>query len=158
MAGERATAMGGGCLGGLLGAILGIMIGWGIGSVITSSDNGPRNVPSHNGTKDIRNVPVEVAAGAVATGFEILAMVVARVVCAGIGGIIGGIGGSVVGAGLASKSSTRLPQARYPDYDSEPANLPELRTESSEAELARLKERVAELEGKKRNEDLSPNK
>jgi hypothetical protein len=66
---------------------------------------------------------------------------------AGLGGIIGGIGGSAFGASLSAKGSN-TPAATLPARkDAGSALPPEPLLESPEAELARLKKRVAELEG-----------
>jgi len=77
---------------------------------------------------------------AVGVHARVVDVFVGRIICTtlgvGIGGIIGGIGGSVMGAGLAATAD-----------ESEPP------TESPDAELARLKERVTELEAKKRGDD-----
>lgn len=139
MADEPVKAMGGGCVGGLLGAFLGVVIGGLVGPVIVTSKN------------DLRGNP-DPFAQQVSGLFDGCFGFVGMLLGAGIGGIVGGIGGSVLGAGLASRASTTQPEARASKSDAAPAPKP---TESPDAELARLKERVAELEEQKRNKDPS---
>jgi hypothetical protein len=142
---EPAKTMGGGCLGGLVGAFLGVVLGGFIGSVAAPEPT-PTELPIGKG---------EFAFGeAVARPIgERLEAVLRVVVCAGIGSVIGGIGGAVVGAGLAAKASSigtaELPSAA----GSIPAGVSEPPAESPDAELARLKERVAELEAQQRKDD-----
>jgi hypothetical protein len=137
---EPAKAIGGSCLGGLVGAVLGIVIGGFVGAVIA---------PSNNDIGKNSHPLAEVTSAIVEAYVCFFAMLLG----AGIGGMIGGIGGAVLGAGLAAKSSTTLPEARLSREDSKPTGLPEPQTELPEAELARLKERITELEAKKRSND-----
>jgi hypothetical protein len=111
--------------GGCLGTLIGAFLGVVIGGFIVSV--------SQESTHEVRaqNLP-EI-------GFEIggylFGGALAMLMGTGIGGIIGGIGGSILGAGLAAKASRRQTE-----------ELP------SDAELARLKERVTELEAKMRSD------
>jgi hypothetical protein len=68
---------------------------------------------------------------------------------AGAGGIIGGVGGSVLGAGLASGEVKAGSQASIA-VQQKPAGLVDPPTESPEGELARSRQRVAELEAQRR--------
>jgi hypothetical protein len=137
---EPPKAIGGSCLGGLLGAILGIVIGGFVGA---------GKAPSNNDLGKNSN-PLAVVTSAVVEGYVCF---FAMLLGAGFGGMIGGIGGAVLGAGLAAKSSTTLLEARLSRKDSEPTGLPEPQTELPEADLAGLKERIIELEAKKRSND-----
>jgi hypothetical protein len=74
-------------------------------------------------------------------------------ILAGIGGLIGAIGGAVVGAVLAARSTFKgrpampdVPVAKVADAVQPPQ-------ESTETELARLKERMAELEARRLRKD-----
>jgi hypothetical protein len=135
--------MGGGCLGGLIGALLGVALGGFIGSVATGSSH-PVEVPKGAGA-------VETGAALVQPLFDGCGAFFAMLLGAGIGGIIGGIGGSVLGAVLAAKASSTLTEGS-PSVKSS-THVPEPATESPDAELARLKGRVAELEAKKWKDD-----
>jgi hypothetical protein len=131
---EPAKAIGGSCLDGLFGAILGIVIGGYVGAAIAGS-----NVDLVKNSD-----PLALPFAAVIQGYVgFFAMLLG----AAIGGMIGAIGGAVFGA------ATTLPEARLSRKDSEPTGLPEPQTELPEAELARLKERIIELEAKKRSND-----
>jgi hypothetical protein len=145
MANRPVKTMGGGCLGGLIGAFVGVVIGGFIGSVCYQS---PDPVEVRAGAPDW-----ELAAGFAAGGLNVAGAFFMIVLGAGIGGIIGGVGGSVLGAGMAAKAS-RTPMEEPPSVKaSRSANGSEPPAESPDAELARLKERVTELEAKKRNDD-----
>jgi hypothetical protein len=61
---------------------------------------------------------------------------------AGIGGIVGAISGSVLGASVATRSQK--------------AHAAPSAQESSQTELARLKARIAELEGRRQDDDQPP--
>jgi hypothetical protein len=142
MTDEPVKAMGGGCLGGLLGAVLGIVIGGFVGPVIATSKN------------DLRNNP-DPFAKQVSGAFDGCAGFFGMLFGAGIGGIIGGVGGSVLGAGLAAKASSTPKDEPPRANDCRPANGSEPPTESPDAELARLRARVAEFEGEKQKDDRS---
>ena len=136
MAGERAKTIAGGCLGGLIGAFLGIVIGGFIGSAIPGKSSQPVEIKGGGGNTYAEGA--EMAFG-LAAGIGEAAAAIARIfVGAAIGGIIGGIGGSVLCASLTTRATSTEPPA-----------------ESTDAELARLKERVAELEAQKRPDDRS---
>jgi hypothetical protein len=142
--------MGGGCLGGLIGAFLGIVIGGFIGSV---SYGNPHPVEVRGGAQDWREGTRELGAGLAAGAFDVCGAFVTMVLGAGIGGIIGGVGGSVLGAGMAAKASRTRTEEPPSVKASRLANGSEPPTESPDAELARLKERVTELEAEKRRND-----
>jgi hypothetical protein len=129
---KAVKTMGGSCLCGLSGALLCVILGGCIGNVVAPE-------PFYR-------------SGLQPSWLWDDQVLVYVVVFAGIGGVIGGIGGSVVGAGLAAKASSsgtaELPSAAGPI----PAGVPEPPTESPDAELARLKERVAELEAQQRKD------
>jgi hypothetical protein len=155
---EPVKIMGCGCLGGLVGAFLGVVIGGLIGAVATpESPRPPVEVPIGGG--DLNVTPL-INASTAAAGM---------LLGAGMGGIIGGLAGSVLGAGLAARASSTFteelrsvpaprPPARLRLQGSRPANVPELPKESPDAELARLKGRVAELEAKKSARMTNPRK
>ena len=139
---EPVKAMGGGCLGGLLGAFLGIVTGGFVGPVLATTTNDLRGNPD----------PFAKQASGLFDGcFGFIGMWLG----AGIGGMIGGIGGSVLGAGLAARGSSTPRGERRSVRGSGSASLPKPPPESPDAELARLKDRVAELEEKNRKEGLS---
>jgi hypothetical protein len=151
--------MGGGCLGGLIGAFLGVVIGGFIGKVYYGSPH-PVDVPHpievRGGARDwregARELEMELAVGALGT-LDVCGAFFIMVLGAGIGGIIGGVGGSVLGAGVAAKASRTLTKEPPSVEASRSANGSEPPTESPDAELARLKQRVTELEAKKRSDD-----
>jgi hypothetical protein len=142
---EPVKTMGGGCLGGLIGAFLGAVIG---GSIIAVADSMSSRPPAPTDGNGVEGLTWLITSGADRIGFYI-----AMLYGAGIGGIIGGIGGSVLGAGLAARVSNTLTEELPSLKDSRPADVPEPPIESTDAELARLKERVAELEAEKRKDD-----
>ena len=139
MANAPVKIMGGGCLGGLIGAFLGVVIG---GHLVSASQESTHEVRGQN----LPEMALDVGAHLVGDFFAML-------MGAGIGGTMGGIGGSVLGAGLAAKASSRRTEEPPSVKTSRSANGSEPRAESSDAELARLKERVTELETKKRGDD-----
>jgi hypothetical protein len=134
MAGERAKTIAGGCLGGLTGAFLGVLIGGYISDV--TNDRSSRPVEIKGGGGNAYAEGAEMAFGFAAALGEASAAIGRIFVGAGIGGIIGGIGGSVLCASLAARATSTEPPAESPD-----------------AELARLKDRVAELEAQNRPDD-----
>jgi hypothetical protein len=123
-------SIGGSCLGGVLGSIIEVVAGGWLGSVLAELDRAKTNT--------LLDVPLDACGAA----FYLL-------VGAGIGGIIGAIGGSVIGAGLATFRDTPTPDLPAPEGPTAPS-FPESGPESTETELARLKERIAELEQRKR--------
>jgi hypothetical protein len=139
MANEPVKIMVGGCLGGLSGAFLGVVIG---GFLVSVSQESTHEVRGQH----VPEMALDVSAHLVGDVFAML-------MGAGIGGIIGGIGGSVLGAGLAAKASRRRTEEPPSVKTSRSAKGSEPRAESSDAELARWKERVTELETKKRRDD-----
>jgi len=134
MANAGANAMGDGCLGGLVGAVLGILIGGSVGPMTVHHNDPQASAPF---AKEI-----DACGGFFGMLFG-----------AGIGGIIGGIGGSVLGAGLAARGSSTPAEELPPTKDVGSDVVPEQPPESSAAELARLKKRVAELERENRKEN-----
>jgi hypothetical protein len=125
-----------GCLVGLIGACLGVLIGGMIGGIFT--DKPDKLVPIGDG------IQMNVNA---------FSWVPGMLFGAGIGGIIGAIGGSVFGAGLVAKRWRTVKEER-PFVDVyRPGTVSERSAESDDEELARLKERVAELEAKKQMDD-----
>lgn len=131
--------MGGGCFGGIVGAILGVVIGGVVGPLIATSHNELRNNP-------------DPAAKQVSGMIDACSGFFGLLIGFGVGGIVGGIGGSVLGAGLAARGSSP-PTEKPPSQDETgPAWLSELPSESPDSELARLKERIAELERKKQGD------
>ncbi|HMF15251.1 MAG TPA: hypothetical protein VKE94_23210 [Gemmataceae bacterium] len=84
---------------------------------------------------------------------EVSAALTRTVLGAGIGGILGAIGGSVLGAGAAARVSSAREKELASGIAWRAGIVPERPTEPPEAELARLKERVAELEAKKQNDE-----
>lgn len=144
MANEPAKTMGSGCLGGLIGAFLGVVIGGFVGAYAHTKSSHPIEVPMPAGGK------VEIG------GFlDTCGAFFGGLLGSAIGGIIGGIGGSVLGAGLATKAPSKLKEESPSVKGPRPANAPEPPTESPDAELARLKERISELEAKERKDDPS---
>jgi len=132
--------MGSGCLGGLLGAILGILIGGVVGPVIATSGND--NLRSQN----------DPMAKNVSSMFDACFGFAGMLIGAGIGGTIGGISGAVFGAGFAARTEGTETEEGSAVEDVRPANTPEPPTESPEAELRRLKERIAELDAIKQKD------
>jgi len=130
MSDKPTEVMGSGCAGGSLGAVLGILIGGFVGPQIAIGNN-------------------HLHAFDACVGF--LGMLLG----AAIGGIVGGIGGSVFGAGLAAKSSSTPTEELPFVMDASSAELPERPTESPDTELARLKERIAELEEREQKDNRS---
>jgi hypothetical protein len=133
MSDKQGRAVGGSCLGGVLGGVLGVIVGGFLGPVLMGAGQQKTNT-----IFDLSGICV---------GF------IGLLVGAGIGGIIGAIGGSVLGVGVATRSrpdeNAALPDTPLP---AAPNSL-ELPEESTETELARLKERMAELEERKRREE-----
>jgi hypothetical protein len=124
-----------------MGAFLGVVIG---GSIVAAADSMSPPPPAPSGESAI-----EAATFLLLQGANGIAFTGAMLCGAGIGGIIGGIGGSVLGAGVAARASSTLARDFPSPMGSSPADVPEPALESPDAELARLKERVAELEAKK---------
>ncbi len=145
MASGPVKTMGSGCLGGLLGAILGMMIGGFIGPVIATSGN------------DMNRSSNDPMAKNVSSMFDACGSFVGLVLGSGIGGIIGGIGGAVFAAGFAARTKGTEREVDSAAEDVRPANTPEPPSESPEAELRRLKERIAELDELKQK-DVPPKK
>jgi hypothetical protein len=146
MAGDPVRVVGGGCLGGLFGAILGIVIGGFVGG-----STHPRTVVTHLGPFHHFGEPerewTELSPEdqrTVQEGRSHLGMV--------LGFLIGGFGGSIVGAGLAANRSSTITEEFPCLQDPGSASVPEPPTESPNAELARLKEKIAQLEEKLRKE------
>jgi len=129
MTDEPTKAMNGSCLGGLVGAGLGVVIGWFVVPMILPASNGPFRV------------------------FDPCIGFVAALVGAGLGGTVGGIGGSVLGTGLAARRSCPRKIEPPSEMHATPVASVEPPIESPDAELARLKERIAELEGKQQESD-----
>jgi hypothetical protein len=146
-ASSRSHAILGGCVRGLLGAFLGVVMGGLIGRVAAPP---PPPGPPAGGFSTLGEVfnwiDAAGAAAEVATRMMLLG--------AGMGAIIGGMGGTVLGAWLAARASSRPTGGLRSPMASRSATLPQPPTESADAELARLKELVAELEAKKRGEDV----
>jgi hypothetical protein len=134
-----------------MGAFLGVVIGGFIGGSLDTSTSHPRvGVGKGEGSKakNIQEGTAEVV-GTLALGFaEVSAALVQMVLCAAIGGIIGALGGSVLGAGLAAKASSAHTRELPSGTVWRPGIEPERPIESPDAELARLKERIAQLEAK----------
>lgn len=138
MSAQRSRAVAGSLLGGVLGGILGVVLGVIVSNASAEAEH-QRNVQSGN--------PLAV--------FDFCGGIFSVLIGAGIGGILGAIAGSALGAGLVSRHSERpSPESTFPH--SEPS-APEGRgriesaaaaAESPEAELVRLRQRVAELERK----------
>jgi hypothetical protein len=131
MIAEPSPAFKGSCLGGVLGGLLGVVVGGLITNAWIAQDK-PRT-PWYQGVLAALLAPLVVAIGA------------------GIGGIIGAVVGSAVGAGVAAKwFPPSAPAGARPDAPSSavpPAPV------STETEVARLKERIAELEQEKRQQE-----
>jgi hypothetical protein len=143
MANGPVKAMGSGCFGGLLGAILGIVIGGFIGPVIATSGNGKFRSLNDPMAKNVSGM------------IDACGSFVGLVLGSGLGGIIGGIGGAVFGTGFAARTKgTGTEEAAVEDV--RPANTLEPPTESPEAELRRLKERIAELDEFIEQKDVPP--
>jgi hypothetical protein len=128
---NQGGAVGGSVLGGVIGGVLRVLVGGAIGSA--SFGNNPTNTPL-----DLIDPCL---------GFFGLLIGV------GIGGVIGAIGGSAIGAGIATQSRD-TESGITPDTAIAPAlDSSESLTDSTEAELIRLRQRVAELEERKRREE-----
>jgi hypothetical protein len=133
MSDKQARAVGGSCLGGVLGGVLGVIVGGLLGPVLMGAGQQKTNT-----IFDLSDICV---------GF------LGLLIGAGIAGIIGAIGGSVFGAGVATRSR-RNENAALPDTPLPTApNSLQLPQESTETELARLKERMTDLEERKRREE-----
>jgi hypothetical protein len=134
---QKGKAVGGSFLGGVLGAILGIIVGVTISRLVGDDDK-----PTGTGLLD----------SFIDFIWAIISAILRPVIFGGIGGVIGAVGGSVLGAALAT--SSRDQQKEAPPHRQAPqvTGSPALAEESSETELARLKERMAELEEQKRKE------
>jgi hypothetical protein len=146
MAGEPAKAMRGGCLGGMIGAFLGIVIGWYTGYLVATS-NGDIDI-----TDKVTANPSSVISAIMADswlGF------VRMLLGAGIGGMIGGIGGSVLGALWGAGVLRRKRAASSPSGNAGSDSAPQRPIDPPDEEVARLKERIAELEQRKRTETES---
>jgi hypothetical protein len=140
MAHEIVKTMVSGCLGGLIGAFLSVFVGAYIGAAITSKDPEMATVHRDSG-------------GTIAINVNACSWIPGMLIGGGIGGIIGAIGGSVLGAGLAAKASSRLPEDFPSVKKFRPGDVPKRPTQSPDDELPHLKERVAELEAKKRMDE-----
>jgi hypothetical protein len=116
-------------LGGFLGALLGIIAGVTISFLV--SDN---------------HKPMGLVDGCV----SILAWILMPFIFGGIGGVIGAVGGAVLGTALAIPSRDREIEAPPRRQAAQDTSSPVLGEESTKTELARLKERIAELEEQKR--------
>jgi hypothetical protein len=88
----------------------------------------------------------------VSSMFDACGRVVGLVLGSGLGGIIGGIGGAVFGAGFAARTKGTEAEEDSAVEDVRPATTLEPPTESPEAELRRLKERIAELDAIKQKD------
>jgi hypothetical protein len=133
MSDKQARAVGGSCLGGVLGGVLGVIVGGFLGPVLMGAGQQKTNT-----FLDLQDTCV---------GF------LGLLIGASLGGVIGAVGGSVFGAGVATRS--RADESAAPPDTPIPGtpNSPQLAQESTETELARLKERMAELEARKRREE-----
>jgi hypothetical protein len=76
----------------------------------------------------------------------------AALIGASIGGVTGAVGGAALGAGVATSSRLEKKPGGQSHEEEESASGPSPLHESTETELARLKERIAELEEQKRRE------
>ena len=90
--------------------------------------------------------------GTILGAFDSCSAAISGFIGAAIGGLLCAVGGAAVGAGLAT--SSRVEQAPAPRFlvrqgVEQSAPVP---NESTETELARLKDRIAELEEQKRKE------
>lgn len=135
MSNQQGRAIGGSCLGGVLGCVFGILLGAAIGS--RAHSDLPKNSPIDPGLVD--------------SFLGFLGMIGG----ASVGGILGAIGGSVLGAGLATRWRNTEAAAMPDRYLPRAMEPPPSAQESSQAELDRLKARIAELEEKKRSNDPS---
>jgi hypothetical protein len=111
-------------LGGCLGAVIGIVLGGGLGYLLADAYQ-------PEGFFDFTRV-------------FILFLAI----------LLGAIGGAALGAAIAARSRAdeSIPMPDIPAPEARPG--PPAPPESTDAELARLKERVAELEERKRREEL----
>jgi hypothetical protein len=133
MSDKQARAVGGSCLGGVLGGVLGVIVGGFLGPVLMRAGQQKTNT-----FLDLQGTCL---------GF------VGLLIGASLGGVIGAVGGSVFGAGVATR--LRADESAAPPDTPIPGtpNSPQVPPESTETELARLKERMAELEARKRREE-----
>ena len=131
MSNQQGQAVGGSCVGGVLGALVGIVGGIALSGLL-SDDHKPT--------------------GFVDGFFSFLGSLIRPFLFGGIGGVVGAVGGAALGAALAT--SSRAPQAKTPTHPetSGAVGSPAQATESTESELARLRERLAELEAQKRDD------
>jgi hypothetical protein len=130
MSKTQVRAVGGSCLGGVLGGAFGVILGGIIGSALAGHNDPAANAP-------LSFLLIDA-----------LAETVVLLLGAGIGGLIGAIGGAVIGAGVAARSRG-TEGAAVPDTSTlAAANFPQPPQESTGAELARLRERMVELEGR----------
>jgi len=131
MSDNQGRAVGGSCLGGLLGGVLGIAAGAAIGGA---------------GFEDKTGTPLDLINPCLGAFGALMG--------AALGGVLGAVFGSVMGAAMAtSRSDEDEESAAKTDAPAvETAGQSDSAPESPDAELARLKERIAELEEKKRRE------
>ena len=130
---KQARAVGGSCLGGALGGVLGVIVGGFLGPVLMGAGQQKTNT-----FLDLQTPFVGL---------------VGLLIGAALGGVIGAVGGSVFGAAVATRS--RADESAAPPDTPIPGtrNSAQVPQESTETELARLKERMAELEARKRREE-----
>ena len=134
MSGQRIRAVSGSCLGSVLGGVLGVLLGY----VITIA-----SVESH--------IEEQEKAGDPFVGFYFCFGGFAALFGTGVGGIVGAITGATLGAGVATLRSQSAPAEDQPPAASATAD------QSTDTELARLRERIAELEKKKTSGASDPN-
>jgi hypothetical protein len=131
---DKPRVMMSGCGGGVCGAFLGMVIGGFIGPLIATSNH--RDLRANRDARD----PMAKSMSEI---FDGCGAFFGMLVGIGAGGIVGGIGGSVLGSGLAARNSN--PDVKEPPSEKDA-------TQSPDSELARLKERIAELEAKKQED------
>jgi hypothetical protein len=127
-------------VGGVLGGILGVILTFAIAS---ASVDAKRRENEKNSNP--------LAALDLCSAFIVVPLI------AGLGGIVGAVAGAALGAGLATKkavpssgiSSVPIPPSSAGESDVG-ATAAAAAPESAEEELARLRERIAELERQKR--------
>lgn len=124
----------GGLLGGVLGVVLGAVLGGSIGgNQLQTRQSGPSNDPAYKSFDTLFLKPADACVG-------FFGMLLGVGIGAAIGGVAGSVGGSMMGSMLASAGGkTGQPP---------PAPAQNHAKESAEAEVARLKARIAELEKK----------
>lgn len=133
MSHQSIKTISGGCFFGLWGAVIGALIGGWLGPVLATSNN-----------VELRNNP-DPQAKAMASIFDGIGGFVGLIAGVVVGSAVGGIGGAAIGATLLAKTS----RGDSSNDERRPESISQVNF-SQDDELAQLKQRVEELENKKR--------